>query len=209
LLNNSTDYQEPKFEDFAPLFGPGNVPGYLSQQDMEAISDLCKLLPDTGTLVEVGSFLGKSSVEFSKNFTKLQKDYTIVCIDSFNSPIHILEQLLIQAAFVVPTGCPNNLEMFKHYTRDYKNIFAVTGFFDREFSFPGMIDAVFEDSTHSIEYLNYALPFWWRHLSTGGILSGHDYLDEVRTAVDLFAALNRLEVKTFSDASSIWYIEKP
>jgi hypothetical protein len=53
------------------------------------------------------------------------------------------------------------------------------------------------------------LPFWWDRLIAGGVLAGHDYwIDEVKAAVDLFAALNDLEVKLF-DQSSIWYLSKP
>ena len=196
-----------KLEDFAPLFGPGDVPGYLTDGDMFALNQLCEMLPVTGTVVEIGSFLGKSAVEFSKNLTNLNKDYTIVCIDSFNSPVEVLNQLLQDANFVVPENIASNLEMFKHYTKEYKNIFPVTGFFNQSFVFPSAVEAVFEDSTHSLEYLTYALPFWWKHIIPGGIMAGHDYDGEVQIAVDVFAALNRLTVKSF-DNSSIWYLEK-
>jgi hypothetical protein len=190
------------------LFGPGDVPGYLTTGDIEAIAFIADLLPKSGVLVEVGSFLGKSAVEWSKSFSQFNKDYTIICIDSFNSPVEILNGLLKEADFKLPINVSNNLEMFKHYTKNYKNIFSVTGFFDQNFSFPAIVDAVFEDSTHELEYLNFALPFWWKHIKVGGILSGHDYGGKVQTAVDIFAALNRLEVKTFDNDSSIWYIEK-
>ena len=208
MSNNLIDYIKPKFEDFAPLFGSGDVPGYLSEDDMQSLTALCELLPVTGTMVEVGSFLGKSAVEFSKNLTNLNKDYTIICIDSFNSPIEILNQLLLNADFTIPKEVFSHLEMFKYYTKEYKNIFSVTGFFNQHFVFPQQVDLVFEDSTHSLQYLNHALPFWWKHIKPGGILSGHDYRQEVRTAVDIFAALNKLEVKTFNNNSSIWYVEK-
>jgi hypothetical protein len=208
LLKQSTALVESKFEDFASLFGPGDVPGYLGKEDIIAISKICEMLPSNGKLVEVGSFLGKSAVEFSKNFTSMHKDYTIVCIDSFNSPVQILNQLLIDADFTVPSGVSTNLDMFTHYTQKYDNIFPVSGFFNEKFVFPEMVEAVFEDSTHTQEYLSYALPFWWDHIKPGGILSGHDYTDEVRTAVDIFAALNRLKVNTFENGSSIWYIKK-
>ena len=208
MLKNSVKDTTPKAENFLPLFGPGDVPGYLTDEDISAITSLCEMLPNTGTLVEIGSFLGKSSVEWSKNLTTMNKDFTIICIDSFNSPVEVLNQLLIEADFEIPAGVTNNIEMFKHYTKNYKNIFSVTGFFDKKFVFPQMIDGVFEDSDHSMEYLSYALPFWWEHIKPRGILSGHDYGNEVQTAVDIFAAINKLEVKTFKNGSSIWYLEK-
>lgn len=210
MEKNFIEYIEPKFEDFAELYGPGDVPGYLSQGSMEVIKDLCIELPDSGILVEVGSFLGKSAVEFAENFNKLNKDYKILCIDSFNSPIGILTKLLEDADFVVPTGISNNLDMFKHYTKNYKNIFPVTGFFNSKFDFPTKVQIVYDDSTHDLDYLNHALPFWWEHIVDGGILSGHNYDGTVRTAVDIFAGLCGLPVQTFLEKQSkFWFIRKP
>ena len=134
-------------EDFALLFGPGGTPGYLSAEDIPAIELLCKKIKPNGILVEVGCFLGKSSVEWAKNLPESK----IICIDGFNSPYHVLKQLLIQGDFRVPQGLNNQLELFKHYTKNYKNIFAIEGFFNKTFGFPGKADFVFEDSTHTQE----------------------------------------------------------
>ena len=196
----------PQRNDFAELFGPGDVPGYLTSGDIDAICQLSKKLPsNNGILIEVGAFLGKSATEWAKN---LNEDYNIICIDSFNSPKEVLDDLLIHADFVVPENCPTQLDMFRHYTSKYSAITPVTAFFNADFVFPAKADLVFEDSTHEQKYLSYALPFWWNSIRIGGILSGHDYtLRPVQQAVDLFAALNKLTVKTF-DQSSIWYIEK-
>ena len=192
-------------EDFALLFGPGGTPGYLSAEDIPAIELLCKKIKPNGILVEVGCFLGKSSVEWAKNLPESK----IICIDGFNSPYHVLKQLLIQGDFRVPQGLNNQLELFKHYTKNYKNIFAIEGFFNKTFGFPGKADFVFEDSTHTGEYLAFALPFWWKHINSGGILAGHDYnMQEVKTAVDLFAVMYNTKICTVSEGSSIWYTIK-
>jgi hypothetical protein len=210
LKKNFIDHSQPVFEHFAPLYGPGDVPGYLSQGSIEVIESLCDQLPDSGVLVEVGSFLGKSAVEFAKNFDKQNKDYTILCIDSFNSPIEILRKLLQDADFVIPDGVSDNLSMFKHYTKNYKNIFPIVGFFNETFDFPGKVQMVYDDSTHAMSYMNHALPFWWEHIVDGGMLAGHNYTATVRTAVDIFAALKRLPVDTFSNKqSTVWCVRKP
>lgn len=199
----STEQANIKPNNFARLFGPGDVPGYLGESDMSAIAEICRLLPAQGVIVEVGSFLGKSSVEWAKNLP----GHTIICIDSFNAPLDALEKLLIDGDFVLPDDVHDNLSMFKHYTRSYPNIRPVQAFFNEKFDFPATVDLVFEDSTHSLKYLNHALPFWWSHIKSGGILAGHDYAREVSTAVDIFAALNNLSVNTFQD-STVWYIKK-
>ncbi len=194
-------------KDYPDLFGSGDIPGYLTEPDMYAIEQLVKKLPNNGTVVEVGTFLGKSAVEWACNIAKQNKDYKIICIDSFTSPIEILQDLLKTADFVVPTS-NSHIDMFRYYTKDYSNIIALEAFFNEEFEFNQKIDLVFEDSDHTQKTLTHALPFWWNKIKEGGILSGHDYwIRDVKTAVDTFAVLNNLEIKSFPK-SSIWYIEK-
>lgn len=192
-------------EDFADLFGPGHVPGYLSGEDIDAIKLLCEKINPHGTLVEVGCFLGKSSVEWASNLPHCK----IICIDSFNSPYSILKKLIENTHHKLPVEPNNQQELFEYYTKNFKNIRVVKGFFDENFGYPGKVDCVFEDSTHEGSYLSYALPFWWKHINRGGLLCGHDYtLQQVQTAVDLFAAVYDLKVNTFDNGSSIWYIKK-
>lgn len=194
---------------FAPLFGSGVVPGYLSDGDIDVIAMLTSMLSSSATVVEIGSFLGKSSVEWAKNLSAQGKEHKILCVESFNSPIEILKDLMHKADFVVPKNCNSQFELFQHYTKDYPSILPIHGFFNKTFVFPTQVDLVFEDSTHQFHYLVYALPFWWKTLKPGGILSGHDYNDEVKTAVDLFAAIENVTVKNFKNVgSSIWYIQK-
>ena len=196
-------------KDFSELFGPGPVPGYLNGGDIDvAIPLLCQMMPKKGVMVEIGCFLGKSSVEWAKNFSQLDKTFKILCIDSFNSPTEVLHDLMQEKGYDVPNPQWDQLELFKFYTSDYPNIKPIKTFFDDRFVFPATVDLVFEDSTHTQKYLAMALPFWWNKLQDGGILAGHDYwIDEVKAAVDLFAALNDLEVGLF-DQSSIWYFSK-
>ena len=197
----------PLRSSYPELFGSGDVPGYLTEGDMLAIEQLVDKIPNAGTIVEIGSFLGKSAVEWAKNAGKKNKNYKIICIDSFNSQVDILEDLLKVAEFDVPKS-NSHLEMFQHYTSSYKNILPFEAFFDKNFQFDLTVDLVFEDSDHTQKTLSHALPFWWTKINTGGILSGHDYnIREVKTSVDLFALSNNLTVNKFSD-SSIWYIEK-
>lgn len=193
--------------DYANLFGPGDVPGYLTDGDMLAIACLSKKIPNNGLVVEVGSFLGKSAVEWARGIQSDKKSCQIICIDSFNAPPHILKDLLVTAEFTLPPAS-TQLEMFRHYTTSFDNIKPLEAFFNQDFEFNQLVDLVFEDSTHSSKYLTYALPFWWSKVKDGGILSGHDYnMREVQVSVDTFALLNNLKVNTFSD-SSIWYMEK-
>lgn len=190
--------------DFPSLFGPGEVPGYLSQGDIDAIKVLSDFLPDEGMIIEIGCFLGKSSVEWAKNLQ--DKNYEIVCVDSFNSNIEYLKLLIKDADFDEPPG-NTQLEVFKFYTTPYKNIKPLELFFNNNFEGEKDLKLVFEDSDHSFDAVLRSLPFWYDKLDKDGILCGHDYADDVKAAVDLFALQHNLVVHTF-DLSSIWYIFK-
>ena len=199
---------EYNISQFPPLFGPGDVPGYLSEYDVESIKFLSNKISANGKIVEVGTFLGKSAVEWARNLT--DKNCEIICVDSFNSPISVLSELLELGDFVVPQGPVNQLDLFRFYTKEYTCIKPLQAFFNDKFEFPINVNCVFEDSDHTQKTLTYALPFWWNKIVNGGILCGHDYgeYSDVKKCVDLFALTNNLEVNTFSNGSSIWYIEK-
>ena len=196
-----------KISDFATLFGPGAVPGYLTDVDMQVIAELSQDMPE-GTFVEVGSFLGKSTVEWARNFALNNKNHRIIAIDSFNTNIDILRRLLSAAGFDVPDSA-SQLEMFQHYTQDHASIRPLEAFFNQEFVFDQKVAGVFEDSEHTQQALSHALPYWWERIVTGGILSGHDYLQrEVQVSVDAFALLHDLTVHRPPAGSSIWWIKK-
>jgi hypothetical protein len=203
----------PERKNYVDLYGPGPVPGYLDGGDITlGIPLLCGKLPKQGTIVEVGSFLGKSATQWAKNLKMMGKDYKIICIDNFSSKKEILHDLMQCAKFAIPNKDYSHMELFRHYTSAYPNIKPVRACFNDRFAFPAKVELVFEDSTHEQGYLSYALPFWWDKIVPGGILAGHDYwFDEVESSVELFAALHDVEVKTFDqdkDNCSIWYIEK-
>lgn len=195
--------------DWKPLFGPGNVPGWMSDDDLKSIEKLCEKLPPTGLIVEIGSFLGKSSSTFAKNLDIQNKQLDIFCIDSWQWPMEMVRKLMADADFAVPE-IDDHFEMFKHYTKSYANIKPIRAVFDENFEFFRQPNLVFEDSDHSAKTLTHALPFWWEKILPGGVLAGHDYnLPVVSALVNSFAACNNLEVKKFYEDSSIWYIDKP
>ena len=197
-----------KIEDYALLFGPGTIPGYLTTKDMLTIQDLAKELPSDGIFVEIGSFLGKSTVEWAKSLKGLNKNYKIIAIDSFNSHIDILRNLLKKAEFDIPES-NSHIEMFRYYTQDYSIIKPLEAFFNQDFVFDQTVAGVFEDSEHSQRALSFALPYWWKRIVPGGILSGHDYtMRDVQVSVDSFALLNNLTVHKAGEGSSIWWIKK-
>jgi predicted O-methyltransferase YrrM len=192
---------------FYSLFGPGNVPGMTSEGDILAIAELAKQLPDSGIFVEMGPLFGKSTVEWARNLKELDKDYKIIAIDSFNTRIDIIHDLLTEAEFDIPPG-DNQVEVFRHYTREYPNVHPLEVLWTTNSVFDVKVNGVFEDLTSTSKADPALLQYWWDRILPGGILCGKNYsTPEVKFAVDQFALLKDREIQTFKD-SSIWRIIK-
>lgn len=203
------DYQVTSLRrHFFPLFGPGNVPGMCSEEDIKAFVELAKKLPKSGILVELGPLFGKSTVEWAKNLKKLNKDYKIIAIDSFNTRIDIIHELLTEAEFDVPPG-ENHLEVFKHYTKDFPNIHPLEVLWTTESILNMKVTAVFEDLTATSKADSNLLQYWWDKIEPGGMLCGKQYPSsaDVKFAVDQFVLLNDCKLETFK-GSSAWCVEK-
>jgi hypothetical protein len=192
---------------FYSLFGSGDIPGMCSEEDMLAIANLAKQLPDSGIFVEMGPLFGKSTVEWARNLKELNKDYKIIAIDSFNTRLDIIHDLLTEAEFDIPPG-NDQLEVFKHYTKDYSNIHPLEVLWTTDTIFDIKVAAVFEDLTATSKADPKLLQYWWERIQPGGTLCGKNYNDSaVKFAVDQFALLNECKLQTFKP-SSIWCIEK-
>lgn len=79
------------------------------------------------------------------------------------------------------------------------------------------VDFVYIDAMHDYESVKTDIATWWRRLSPGGILAGHDYHYEfpgLIRAVDEFADANQLAIyHTWPEADLTtpisWYVHKP
>jgi hypothetical protein len=192
---------------FYPLFGPGNVPGMCSEDDMLAIAELAKQLPDSGIFVEMGPLFGKSTVEWARNLKELNKDYKIIAIDSFNTRLDIIHDLLTEAEFDIPPG-ENQLEVFGHYTQEYPNIQPLEVLWTVDSVFDIKINGTFEDLTSISKADPKLLQYWWERIVPGGLLCGKNYTTpEVKFAVDQFALINDCTIQTFKN-STVWGITK-
>ena len=192
---------------FLSLFGPGDVPGMCSEGDIIAIAEVAKQLPDSGIFVEMGPLFGKSTVEWAKNLKLLNKDYKIIAIDSFNTRIDIIHDLLTEAEFDIPPG-KDQIEVFKHYTREYPNVHPLPVVWNTDCIFDMKVAGVFEDLTGTSAADKKLLQYWWDRMIPGGVLCGKSYSTrEVRYAIIQFALLHNCEIQTFKD-STVWCIIK-
>lgn len=92
-----------------------------------------------------------------------------------------------------------------------------------EWRYEEQLDAVYLDAAHGYEQVTSDLHHWWPRVKPGGLLAGHDYLDEwrwggdinrgvlfgVRSAVDRFAESQGRVVATTNEEFPTWWFRKP
>lgn len=64
---------------------------------------------------------------------------------------------------------------------------AVKGFADNS------LDFVFIDGNHALPYIAQDIEAWSQKVKSGGIVYGHDYLDDVKLATDAYMARNQID----------------
>lgn len=165
------------------------------QTGQEGLQDLINNIPNKGTMIEIGTFTGESTVIFGDHFKK------VIGIDP------MLQDYDVQD----PTSKFNFnevLDMFNDRTKDYKNISlvqktsddAVLDFTDESFDF------IYIDGIHQYENVKQDIINYLPKVKKGGVIGGHDYGPHwpgVKQAVDeMFGQPD----KVFKDTSWIKFI---
>lgn len=164
-----------------------DIPGWMNKHDFQAIEALAACIPPQGVVVEIGSYLGRSSWSWAQSVHPSVKVY---CIDPWPD---------------------NHLPQFKEYVKDCPNIIPIQG------SSPTMPwnkdlrpDLVFIDGNHYSPHIENDLAFWTQQLNQNGILCGHDF-NPYKWKDVCHAVMQHSEVikKPFGifEESSVWYIE--
>lgn len=200
-----------------------SYPGYFYHNDYLAIMEIAKLLPDEGSLVEIGCLFGKSAACWSTILGQLGKNYKIYTLDRFRS---------INSAFIKDgryrglSGNKNLIrpfimaemnqeEMAKHLLSDYDNVTVIN--YDLYNNYPSElnidnIQCVFEDANHRSFGVRRCFVDWYPLLKTNGIYSGHDYDDteqfDVKREIDLIAKEQNASVVIPNAESTVYYIQK-
>lgn len=190
-----------------------DILGWMTEYDLNVISDLALLVPEYSTIVEVGSMFGRSAVCWA---THAPKTAHIYCIDnwySFYTQDHpFSDEICLENKFPLSGKQYDLLEEFKNNTKSFSNIKMIQGNCPSQTYWDNIpIDLFFLDASHTNpsdwEILEYFIPF----IKTNGIICGHDYdenqfPDVVENLKKLELLFNR-KVVLFKN-SSIWMIYK-
>lgn len=180
-----------------------NIPGWMSEPDLQAIQALAQRVPPDGIIVEVGPFLGRSTYAWAKS---CHPSVTVHAIDPW--------QWIPKDYDASQPGGPLDPKadaetLFRHYVRDCPNVRAWKGYSPKvEIGVPaGTIDLIFLDGQHVEPHFSKDLEYWYPRLKPGGIFCGDDYLlqwPDVMKGVDRHATKHGREVRRIGD--KIWVL---
>lgn len=176
----------------------------MREEDLVVLSHLASQVPLNGTIVEIGSFLGRSSWALAKSAPTAR----VYCIDLWNfrpgDEYHSQEKM---AAY--HPGLKLSYDTFLKNIRDCPNIHPIqANSADVPWNLP--IDLAFIDGDHFSPQVDLDLSLWSKRLTPQGILLGHDFnflqFPDVVRAVLRTADELHLPLKLYKN-SDIWLIE--
>lgn len=160
-----------------------SIEGFMQEQELVQIEQWATEVPENGTIVEFGSYKGRSSYAWAKSCHPSVKVY---CIDFY-------------------AGWYNE---FLENTKDCPNIIPIKGKFPRGVTYHGpKVDVFFIDSHHSnpddIDAINLMLIY----MKPNSIICGHDYYPDQYS--DVQKNINELENRlnktvTLYPGTSLW-----
>jgi len=154
------------------------IPGQVSEFQLQAIEAVASLVPPGGCVVEVGSLFGRSSWAWAKS---IPQDAKLFCIDPWegNQGVRSME---------LAYGIKYGINQFLEYTKDCSNIQTIQCYSPKgigEWDIP--VDIYYEDAVHVNPGLESNVQFWSAKLKPNGIICGDDYrprFADVRAAAD-------------------------
>jgi hypothetical protein len=168
--------------------------GLLSAIDIEAVTELAKLVPAGGIIVDVGSLIGMTASLWCIHSAASR----IVCID----PWELIPSL---ESFMKANG-PTTKETFLANVPDDR-IETIQGYSPScAEGWTTPIDLYWEDGDHSNPTAANSIRFWSSHVKPGGIACGHDYhLPDVKAEAD---ALSTKWASTLHLFGSVWWVRR-
>lgn len=174
---------------------------------------------DSGLLVEIGSFLGRSAIYMGEKIKESGKNLKLICVDLFPTPLELErwkqsgagqgEEFRILSELKdshINTFCEN---VYQCGVNDY--IVPIKSDSHKASSlFPdNYLSFIFVDAGHSRDIVLKDLELWWPKLISGKVMAGHDFFNGTngveRAVYDFF---NPLSIPVTRRGSS-WWVRKP
>jgi hypothetical protein len=155
------------------------VRGWMSENELKIIEILAQTVPENGTIVEIGSMMGRTACAWAMSAHPSVKIY---CLDMWGEELidspHNLPLQEIENSGYPKLEDINSIETFRKNTFEFSQIFPI------KVTDPNTIpeelhtlntDLVFIDAGHKNPNDWNIISMWIKKLNQGGILCGHDY----------------------------------
>lgn len=156
--------------------------GYFSEYDIEDYRRLASQIPENGTMVEIGTFRGRSLCSISDIIK--QRKINVIAIDTFEgTPTEVSELNGYYENEDILSQFQNNIQRFG--ISEFVTIYKGDGAEYAKNLPDHSLDLVFIDADHSYEAVKRDIDSWKNKVKFEGILAGHDILwDSVKQATD-------------------------
>lgn len=184
-----------------------NILGWMPENDLKVLESLSKTVPDNGVIVEVGSYMGRSSACWAMSAPTAK----VVCIDAFHdfeipSTVNIPDEVAEQYCNPKYNHYYNLYREFLKNTQRFTNIVTMQGYCPTVTYNEGEIDLLFLDATHTNpsdwEILTDLVP----KVKVGGVISGHDYGHQFPNVIQNVYRLEQIlkKQRTLHWQTSVW-----
>ena len=99
-----------------------DIPGFMSIRDLEVLEHLAQEVPEKGVIVEVGSFMGRSSWALAKS---CENSVQVYCVDPW--PTYTLSEEDLESMAGYKEGMKLEFSTFQKNVQDCSNITAIEG----------------------------------------------------------------------------------
>lgn len=192
-----------------------DIPGFFDFQDVydQAVAEA----HDGDTLVEVGTFLGKSAAYMAERILEARKSVTFFAVDSWDPkqyanwwidvrqdppspwPVEELYGMPLNKAFshcIHAVGAQRLIVPFRS-----PSVQGATRFHDQSLSF------VFIDANHLYDGISADISAWAPKIKPGGILAGHDY--RTKAWPDVTRAVDETFGERVEHRNNSWLVRMP
>jgi predicted O-methyltransferase YrrM len=171
------------------------------QVGQEGLLDLIKELGDNSdkTMIEIGSFVGESTVLFAQSFKK------VIAIDPFEADYdpqdptsYLFEFDNVYQTYLDRITVYSNIETLIMTSNEAVDILNQDHF-----------DFVYIDGLHTYEGVKTDIQNYLPKVKKGGVIGGHDYTSQIPHLVGVYEAVNEMfgqPDKVFGDNSWIKYV---
>jgi len=178
--------------------------------DVQFLWELGASLPSGGKHVEIGSWMGLSSIVFANSLlAHLNLDARITCIDTWQGSVEHQSVPEVQDGSLFDIFLRNVRDAHvRHFIQPLRGSSPnMAAHFEDE-----SVDSIFVDGDHSYEGCHRDLLAWLPKLKTGGRVTGHDAVPDggVRRAIEQVASDHglRLEVQPPPAGHYVWELHR-